>query len=130
MDERVRELLERVRETAANMGEAAGATARYAGKCAGQLVDVAKLNMKIFDLQGECKELLRAVGQLVYDTHRGEGPDTSGLDSLLAQIDGKYAAIEELKGRISVLKNTRQCPNCGAACGQADKFCKDCGAPL
>ena len=58
MDERVRELLERVRETAVTVGEAAGTTARYAGKCAGQMVDVAKLTMRIFDLNGEINDLL------------------------------------------------------------------------
>ena len=55
MDERVRELLDRVRGTALTMGEAAGATARYAAKCAGQTVDIAKLNMKIFDLKTDIK---------------------------------------------------------------------------
>ena len=47
MDERVRELLDRVRGTALTVSEAAGTTARYAAKCAGQTVDIAKLNMKI-----------------------------------------------------------------------------------
>ena len=59
MDERVRELLDRVRGTALTMGEAAGATARYAAKCAGQTVDIAKLNMKIFDLKTDINTLLR-----------------------------------------------------------------------
>jgi hypothetical protein len=130
MEDRVRQLLERVRETAASMGEAAGTTARYAGKCAGQMVDVAKLNMKIFDLKNDMNQLLGEVGQLVYDTHRGQAPDVTPLDELLAQLDAKNAAIGELKERIAVLKNSRQCTSCGATCGREDKYCRDCGAPL
>ena len=63
MDERVRELLDRVRDTAVTVGEAAGTTARYAAKYAGQTVDIAKLNMKIFDLKTDINALLREIGQ-------------------------------------------------------------------
>ena len=130
MDDRVKELLDRVRETAATMGEVAGSTARYAAKCAGQTVDVAKLNMKIFDLKTEINDLLRRAGQVVYDTHLGKEAGQDGLEDLLTQIDGRYAAIEELKVRVAVLKHSRECPGCGAMCGRDDKFCKNCGKPL
>lgn len=130
MDERVKELLDRVRGTAVTMGEVAGSTARFAGKCAGQMVDVAKLNMKIFDLKADVNGLLRDVGQMVYDTHRGADADAGAVDALLRQIDERHAAIAELKERGAVLKNARECPGCGAACGREDKFCRDCGQAL
>ena len=130
MDERVKELLDRVRETAVTVGEAAGVTARYAGKCAGQMVDIAKLNMKIFDLKTEISALLREIGQVVYDTHLGVEADKDPIGGMLEQIDQKNRAIEELKERIAVLKNCRECPSCGASCGKEDKFCKSCGAQL
>lgn len=127
MDERVRELLDRVRGTAVTVSEAAGATARYAGKCAGQMVDVAKLNMKIFDLKTDINELLRKIGNVVYGAHLGSDSDQNAIEAMLAELDGKHAAIEELKERISVLKNLRECPHCGATCGREDKYCKSCG---
>ena len=130
MDERVKELLDRVRDTAVTVGEVAGSTARFAGKCAGQMVDVAKLNMRIFDLKTDINDLLRDVGQLVYDTHRGADTDAGAVEALLGQIDGKHAAIDELKERGAVLKNARACPGCGAACGRDDKFCRACGQAL
>ena len=130
MDERVKELLDRVRDTAVTVGEAAGVTARCAGKYAGQMVDIAKLNMKIFDLKTEINTLLREIGQVVYDTHLGVEADRASIDGMLAQIDEKNRAVDELKERIAVLKNSRQCPGCGAACGRDDKFCKTCGAQL
>ena len=128
MDDRVKELLDRVRDTAVTVSQAAGVTARYAGKCAGQMVDVAKLNMKIFDLRAEVNGLLREVGQLVYDTHLGCASGDDKVGPLLSRIDEKHKAIEAYKEQIAVLKRCKDCPSCGASCGRDDKFCKSCGA--
>ena len=130
MDEGVKELLERVKATAVDLGEAAGTTARSAGKYAGQMVDVAKLNVKIFDLKNDVNDLLREVGQMVYDTHHGKEPSEGGMDELLQQLDEKNAAIDEVKERIAVLRNAKECPSCGNMCGRDDRFCKECGAQL
>ncbi|WP_130870239.1 zinc ribbon domain-containing protein [Intestinimonas massiliensis (ex Afouda et al. 2020)] len=130
MDDRVKELLERVRGTAVAVGEAAGVTARCAGKCAGQMLDTAKLNMKIFDLKGDIDRDLQAIGRMVYDAHRGQETDHAAMDGLLAGIDEKSAAIETLRGRVAVLRHSRTCPSCGMVCGQEDKFCRGCGASL
>lgn len=129
MDERVRQLLDRVRDSAATMSEAAGSTARCAARYAGETVNMAKLNMKIFDLKTDINALLREIGQLVYDAHQGK--DGGGeIEGLLRQIDEKRAAILEVKGRLAALKRVRTCPGCGEACAQEDKFCKSCGKPL
>ena len=130
MDDRVKELLERVRGTAMAVSEAAGVTARCAGKCAGQMLDTAKLNMKIFDLKGDIDRDLQAIGRMVYDAHRGQETDHDAMDSLLAGIDEKSAAIETLRERVAVLRRSKTCPACGMACGQEDKFCRGCGASL
>lgn len=126
MDDRVRELLDRVRETAVTMGEVAGSTARYAAKCAGQTVDIAKPNMKIFDLKTDINDLLRQAGQVVYDTHLGK-PAQADIEALLVQIDQKHTDIGELKARIAALKDCKECPACGASCGRDDLYCKRCG---
>lgn len=130
MDERVKELLDRVKATAVDLGEAAGTTARSAGKYAGQMVDVAKLNVRIFDLKNDVSDLLRQVGQAVYDTHHGKEPSEGALDELLTQLDEKNAAIDEVKERIAVLRNAKECPSCGNMCGRDDHFCKECGTQL
>ena len=130
MDDKVKALLDRVRETAVLMGDAAGTTARYAGKYAGQMVDIAKLNMKIFDLTSDCGQLLRAAGQVVYDAHLGKEPAEELLGCLLRQLDEKHADIAGLKERIAALRHSRECAACAALCGKGDKFCRACGAQL
>ncbi len=130
MDDKVRELLNRVKETASIMSDVAGTTARTAGRYAGQMVDIAKLNMRIFDLNTECSDLLRAVGQMVYDAHLGQSPEDDSLTALLTRLDEAHAGITELKTRIATLRSSHVCPACGALCGREDKYCRDCGAAL
>lgn len=130
MDDKVRELLDRVRDTAVGAADAANQTARAAGKKAGQMVDVAKLNVQLFDLNGEYNEVLRQLGQVMYDTHRGRAPEGDRVTELLEQADERAERIAELKARIADLRQAESCPHCGAPCGKGDKFCRSCGAKL
>lgn len=130
MDDKVRALLERVRGTASYAADAAADSARAAGRRAGQMVDVAKLNVQLFDLNGEYNDILRQLGQVMVETHRGEVPESQRVTGLLAQADEMAAKIAELRGRISDLKQMRACPACGAHCGKGDKFCRCCGSKL
>lgn len=130
MDDTVRALFERVRQTAESMGDAAGVTARAAGKYAGGLLDAAKLNMRIFDLNTEVSTLLREIGQSVYDAHKGAGVDDAALDERLRAIGEKKTEIESLRARINALRGSRPCPRCGADCGREDAYCRRCGGAL
>lgn len=130
MDDKVKALLERIRGTASYAADAAVDGARAAGKRAGQMVDVAKLNVQLFDLNGEYNDTLRQLGQVMYDTHRGEVPEHDKVGQLLTQADEAAAKITELKSRISDLKQARACSACGAPCGRGDKFCRQCGSAL
>ena len=129
MDDKVRELLDRVRDTAVGAADAANQTARAAGKKAGQMVDVAKLNVQLFDLNGEFNDVLRQLGQVMYNTHLGREAEED-VSQLLQRADDTAARVAELKSRIADLRQSRSCPACGAPCGKGDKFCRSCGASL
>ena len=130
MDDKVKALLERVRGTANYAADAAADGARAAGKRAGQMVDVAKLNVQLFDLNGEFSDVLRQLGQVMYQTHLGQAAESAQVNGLLERADGLAEKIDELKGRIADLKQSQTCPGCGAPCGKGDKFCRVCGAQL
>ena len=130
MDDKVRELLDRVRGTAVGAADAANQTARVAGKKAGQMVDVAKLNVQLFDLNGEFNDVLRQLGQVMYDTHQGKAEDGDQVTVLLDRADELSGKIAELKDRIAALRQSKTCPACGAVCGKDDKFCRRCGENL
>ncbi len=130
MDEKVKALLERVKGTASYAADAAADGARAAGRKAGQMVDVAKLNVQLFDLNGEQNDILRQLGQVMYDTHKGRVAESAQVTELLSQADEKAVKIAELRGRIADLKQSQTCPACGAPCGKNDKFCRSCGGRL
>lgn len=130
MDDKVKELLDRIKDTASVAADAAADTARVAGRKAGQMVDVAKLNVQLFDLNGEFSDVLKKMGQVMYDTHQGRCGENDGVADLLARADETAEKIAEVKARIADLRQSRTCPGCGAACGREDKFCRGCGGPL
>ena len=130
MDEKVKVLLDQVRGAASYAADAAADGARAAGKKAGQMVDVAKLNVQLFDLNGEYNDILRQLGQVMVDTHRGQVAESAAVTALLAQADETGGKIAELKNRISDLKQSQLCPGCGEPCGKNDKFCRACGSRL
>ena len=130
MDDKVKALLDRVKGTANYAADAAADGARAAGKKAGQMVDVAKLNVQLFDLNGEYNDILRQLGQVMVDTHQGQLPEGGAVTALLNQADEKAGRIAELKGRIADLKQSQTCPACGEPCGKNDKFCRSCGGKL
>ena len=103
MDEKIRDLLERIRGTAADLGETAAPAARYVGQRAGELVDTAKLNIQIFDRNSEINDLLRRMGKVMYDTHLGKEP-TDDVTELLRQADDAYAQIADLKAKVAALR--------------------------
>ena len=129
MDPKVNELLERIRATACAAADAAADTARVAGRKAGQMVDVAKLNVQLFDANGELDETLKKLGGVMYDAHLGRENNAS-VDDLLAQADAINERRDELKSRIAALRQSRTCPACGGTCGKEDRFCRRCGATL
>ena len=123
-------LMDRMRETAAAMGDVANSAASVAGRYAGQVADVAKLNLMIFDLNAEIGDLFRQLGQMVYETHQGKTVPDEDVAELLKQLDEKQKLLEETRQRASILRQTRICPHCGAVCAREDKYCKECGGAL
>ena len=76
MDDRIQELLERARETAATAGE-------YTG----QMVDTARLRGRLFALRTDINGLLHTAGRLVYDAHRGGAGGEDALEQVFSELD-------------------------------------------
>ena len=130
MDDKVKELLERIRGAADTAAGTAADTARAAGRWAGQMVDVAKLNVQLFDLKEEFDGVLRQLGQVMYDAHQGQEAEGDAVAALLARADEAAGKMADVKARIAALRQSQTCPVCGAPCGREDKFCRRCGGPL
>ena len=132
MDDKVRDIIKKVKSTATAAGYAAGKTAEAAGKRASEMVEVTKLNLQIFDLNTEISVLYKEIGEIVYRAHRGEDTEDLGLEGRLSVIDEKFAEIDVMKGRMENLKRTKKCssPECGKVCSKDDRFCSHCGTAI
>ncbi len=132
MDDKVKDIIRKVKSTATAAGYAAGKTAEAASRRASEMVEVTKLNLQVFDLNTEISMLHKEIGEIVYRAHKGEDTDGLGLEEKLALIDEKFSEIDVMKGRMENLKRTKKCisPDCGKICAKEDRFCAHCGSPL
>ena len=130
MEQKIKDILEKVKVTATTAAEAAGKAADVASKKASELAGITKLNLQIFDLNTDIELLFKEIGKSVYLTHTGAEIEAEEIDGKIAQIDEKYARIAELKEMIASRKSGCKCPSCGSECDKGDAFCSSCGAPL
>ena len=100
------------------------------GKRAGELLSVAKLNIRIMDLKGAVNTALREVGEMIYATHTGTLTESEVLLAKLQEIDALRAKIDQLEREIARLQGGGICPHCGAAAQSGDAFCRECGGKL
>ena len=130
MNDKLYELLEKVQETAYQVGDTASDVAYGVGKKTEELLSVAKLNIRVADLKAQVNTALREAGELLYATHTGDPTDSAVLLAKLEEIDGLKAQIAELEAQIGRAEETAACLTCGAAVREGDQFCRECGGKL
>ena len=130
MDPKVRDLIEKVKASAITAAESAGKVADSAAKKAGEFVETAKLNLKVFDLNTDIELGYKEIGKNVYMTHIGAEIDAESIETKLAELDEKFAKIDLLKAELAARKSTITCPGCGKECGKNDEYCSACGTSL
>ncbi|WP_455581815.1 zinc-ribbon domain-containing protein [Dysosmobacter sp.] len=128
MNEQLMKLLESVRATACQVQDTAASAAYGMGKRAQALVSVAKMNMRLAELNAQIERQLRAVGEMIYATHTGHPTHSEALLSKLQEIDALQAQASELSREIS--RAQPRCPTCGAPAQPEDRFCRECGGSL
>ncbi|MEA5039890.1 MAG: zinc ribbon domain-containing protein [Clostridiaceae bacterium] len=130
MDDKVKAVLEKVKITASAAAEIGAKAADQAGRKAGELMEIGKLKLKLFDLSAEVEMLYKEIGKAVYLTHTGAQVPESDIEKKLADIDERYVRMAELKEELSARKTTVTCPVCGRECDKGDVFCRVCGKEL
>jgi len=107
MDPKVKELLSKARASAVTYGKAAG-------KFAGSVVEQAKLNLQIFDLNTEIEVAYKEIGKLVYAVHTGEEVCNEAVQAQIEKIDSKTEQIAELRARLTEVKEDGECTSVAA----------------
>lgn len=129
MNEKLASLLETVQRTAVQAGDVAVDAAYSVGKVAGELLSVAKLNVRIMDRKGAVNTALKEVGEILYATHTGNPSDSEILLAKLREIDELKAEIAEMQAQIKK-EEAQTCPTCGSSVSEKTRFCGECGGKL
>lgn len=132
MNEKVQDLLDNVQRTACQVSDVAVDAAYGVGKKAGELLSVAKLNIRLVDLRSEVNLQLREVGEMVYATHTGTPTESEALLAKLQEIDALKEQIANLEAEIGRqhARGEDGCPVCGTVPREGDQFCRECGEKL
>ena len=73
---------------------------------------------------------MRAVGEMIYASHRGNPSDSGQVQSILEYVDGLYEELDAHRRERETLRGLLVC----SACGEANRFdslyCRNCGKPL
>ena len=130
MDDKVRELLEKAKLTAAAAAGVASQAVGTAAEKGGRRVEKTRRSLKLLDLNNEIEILMREIGRIVYLTHTGTETEESALQEKLERIDAKYAEIAGLKAEQEAQRTKVVCPVCGKECDKTDLYCRVCGEKL
>lgn len=130
MNEKLNDLLDAVRRGAVRAGDVAADAAYGVGKKAGELLSVAKLNIRIMDQKAAVNVAMREIGELLYATHTGDPTDSEVLQAKLEEIDALKAEIAALEEQVRKEKAARTCAACGGEIRAGDAFCRNCGGKL
>lgn len=90
--------------------------------------ELAKLNSQISRTEEQISELYGKIGYEVYRAYC-DAP-LPEVAELIQQVTDMHKTIEDSKKRISSLKTTDTCPNCGAKINKGMAFCSGCGHRL
>ena len=130
MDEKMQEILERIRETADIVGTAAADAACDIGAKAMGLLTAGRRNVRLAELEASVRTELRRVGEMIYATHTGSPTDSDVLLAKLQEIDVLCHEIDALKREAAVYKGIPVCSVCGCVGEKGDLYCRDCGRQL
>ena len=130
MNEKLASLLESVQRTAIQASDVAVDTAYSIGKVAGELLSVAKLNVRIMDRKAAVNAALKEIGEILYATHTGNPSDSEVLLAKLREIDALKAEIADMQSRIKREEEQRVCRTCGSVATESAVFCGECGEKL
>lgn len=105
-------------------------TAKGALRKSNELVELAKYNLAITELQSKVNSSYKKLGELMYEAHSKDAEVGELVLKYCEEIDGYFMEISAYKEKIALFKNLKSCPSCGADNASDASFCSACGNPL
>lgn len=111
------------------MGQRLSQAASSAKEKSKELLDMAKLNKQINDVENEIVDLKEKIGEQFYAAYSA-GTEPEHLLNLCEQIDQLQERLADLLKQMDKIKGTSHCPHCNEVLDDATIFCPHCGGKL
>lgn len=102
----------------------------WAGKKAGEAVEVSKLKINNVKINGEIQKTYEKLGAFVYKFRKSGKENNELIDMCVKEIDELLATLEENEKRINETRHKVKCPDCGALNDIQAVYCMKCGGKL
>lgn len=100
------------------------------GRRAEEMRSRMRLEKEVRDIHEEIDLQMRAVGEIMYATHKGSPSDSGRVQEILEYVDGLNEELEAHRREQETLKGRLVCPECGAPNRPECLYCQSCGKPL
>lgn len=127
---RWKKLVRRTRNAAMDVSELARAGVDAVGGWAEDAAARTRLERAVGDLREEIDTQMRAVGELIYATHRGSPSNSDDVQEILEFVDSLYEEMDGYQQELKRLSGILLCASCGAENERANLYCHNCGHPL
>lgn len=108
----------------------ARSAADITAKKAGEIVELTKANVKIFDTQNTMDKVYIEIGKMVYNASKGKGDYAEEIDQKIAVIDELSEKLSTLRDQVATLRGNKRCQHCGKENTVENSFCGGCGSAL
>lgn len=104
--------------------------AKDVAKGTNKVVETSKLSLTLVEKKDNLNEIYAKIGKAVSELNDEEIIEKLGVSTDIKEAEKTRNEIVELKIKISELKNTKKCPDCGANVGKNSAYCSVCGSKL
>ena len=113
-----------------NVSETFSKVARGIAKGTNKVVESSKVSIDLLEKKDNLKDMYAEIGKALADSGDDEMFDKLGVKNKIVAISKISNEIVELKIKLSELKNTKKCPDCGANISKNSAYCNICGSKI
>ena len=113
-----------------NVSETISKVARNIAKGTNKVVESSKVSIDLLEKKDDLKDKYAEIGKLLADRDDKEIIEKLDVADKINEIRALSNEIVELKIKLSELKNTKKCPDCGANISKNSAYCNVCGSKI
>lgn len=113
-----------------NVSETISKVAKNIAKGTNKVVESSKVSIDLLEKKDDLKDKYAEIGKLLADCDDNEIIEKLGITGKINDIRALNNEIVELKIKLSELKNTKKCPDCGANISKNSAYCNVCGSKI